>query len=63
MNSASNTKATPFDSAVAEVQSKIEDLRTTLATLLRLQTEYGGAPSSGSRGGPSRRFLTILSLI
>lgn len=46
-------KTTPFDAAVAEVQAKIEELKTTLATLLRLQAEQGGAPSlsAGLRGG------------
>jgi hypothetical protein len=53
MSSIAISKATPFDAAVAEVQLKIEELKTTLATLLRLQAEQGGAPSptGGSRGG------------
>src|SRR5438477_13138557 len=51
MSSSAIPKATPFDSAVAEVQAKIEEMKTTLATLLRLQTEYGGAPSGPARGG------------
>ena len=51
MSSSAFPKATPFDSAVAEVQAKIEEMKTTLATLLRLQADYGGAPSATSRGG------------
>jgi hypothetical protein len=53
MSSGATPKATPFDAAVAEVQAKIEELKTTLATLLRLQAEQGGAPTSTAalRGG------------
>lgn len=51
MSSSAIPKATPFDSAVAEVQAKIEEMKTTLATLLRLQADYGGAPTAMARGG------------
>lgn len=53
MSSGAIPKATPFDAAIAEVQAKIEELKTTLATLLRLQAEQGGAPSptAALRGG------------
>jgi hypothetical protein len=51
MSSVAVPKATPYDAAVEEVRSNIEELRTTLATLLRLQSEYSGAPSPGTRGG------------
>lgn len=50
MSAEPSIKSTPFDSAVSEVQTKIEELKTTLATLLRLQGEYGGAPVAQSRG-------------
>jgi hypothetical protein len=51
MSSDAIPKATPFDAAVAEVQAKIEELRTTLMTLLRLQAEHGGSLGSTTPRG------------
>lgn len=45
MGSSAVPNATPYDAAIAEVQTKIEELKTTLATLLRLQAEHGSSPS------------------
>ena len=53
----SSPKSTPFDSAVIEVQSKLEELKTTLSMLLRLQAEYGGTPGAP----PSRGTETAIS--
>jgi len=55
MSSTAVPKTTPYDPAVAEVHAKLEELKTTLATLLRLQAEYGGSPAiaPSNRGGDS----------
>lgn len=52
MSSGAIPKSTPFDAAIAEVRLKIDELTTTLGTLLRLQAEQGGSISPvTSRGG------------
>ena len=57
MSSDATPKATPFDSAIAEVESKMADLTVTLAMLLRLKGEHQGNISvafpAASRGGDS----------
>jgi hypothetical protein len=49
MSSVPISQSSPYDAAIEDLQTRMEDLKTTLATLIRLRAESGGGGGSTSR--------------